>query len=183
MAEYPRFRHVCRSAVLMAMLYTIAPNSGHTDEVVIPPDQILSDELQLLKEEEGIGIQKREEPPNSPSSLQPYVMVEEDIRESGAEDLTALFRRILSFDAPRTTGSDSNRRARIDEPPTTNNLLVLVDGRSISVDASDALTWMNIPVTLPEITRLEMWKESASPIHGVNESHIVIKITTKTPEK
>ena len=183
MAEYPRFRHVCRSAVLMAMLYTIAPNSGHTDEAVIPPDQILSDELQLLKEEEGIGIQQREEQPISPSSLQPYVMVEEDIRESGAEDLTALFRRILSFDAPQTTGSDSNRRARIDEPPTTTNLLVLVDGRSTSVDASDALTWVNIPVTLPEITRLEMWKESASPIHGVNESHIVIKITTKTPGK
>lgn len=183
MAEFRRFRHVCRSAVLIAVLYTITPNSGHTDEVVIPPDQILSDELQLLKEEEGIGIRQREGQPVSPSSAEPYVMVEEDIRQSGAEDLTTLFRRILSFDAPRTTGSDINRRARVDDQPIANNLLVLVDGRSTYVDASDALTWVNIPVTLPEISRLEMWKESASPIHGVNEYHIVIKITTKIPGK
>jgi len=183
MAQHPGCRHVHRSVVLIAVLYTITPDSGHADELVIPPDQILSDELQLLKEEEGIDIQQREEPPVSPSSSEPYVMVEEDIRQSGAEDLTTLFRRILSFDAPRTTGSDINRRARVDDQPIANNLLVLVDGRSTYVDASDALTWVNIPVTLPEITRLEMWKESASPIHGVNESHIVIKITTKIPGK
>ena len=183
MAEYPRFRHVCRSAVLMAVLCTITPNSGHTDEVVKPPDQILSDELQLLKEEEGIGIKQREGQPVSPSSSEPYVMAEEDIRNSGAEDLPALFRMILSLDLPQMAGSNIDRGDRVDDQPIANNLLVMVDGHSTYLDASDALTWMNIPVTLPEIKRLEMWKESTSPRQEANTYHLVIKITTKTPGK
>ncbi|HEY6972952.1 MAG TPA: hypothetical protein VI359_01485 [Nitrospiraceae bacterium] len=183
MAEYPRFRHVCRSAVLMAVWYALTPNSGHTDEVVKPPDQILSDELQLLKEEESVDAGSQAVRPISFSSSEPYVMTEEDIRNSGAEDLPALFRRILSLALSQMAGSNINRGDRVDDQPIANNLLVMVDGHSSYIDASDALTSMNIPVTLPEIKRLEMWKESTSPSQEANTYHLVIKISTKTPGK
>ena len=173
MAQHRPSGHACCSAALIAVLFTTTPHSGHTDESVMPPDHMLSDELRLLKEEQ----------PCSPSSSEPYVMTEDDIRESGAADLPELFRKILGVDGPQTGRTDSDRRARSDSQRIANSFLVEVDGHPTYADASDSLTWVNIPVTLPEIKRLELWKESASSPHGMIEYRIVLKITTKTSGK
>jgi iron complex outermembrane receptor protein len=81
------------------------------------------------------------------------------------------------------TESAINRRARAGGELAANSLLVLVDGRPIHVDRSDPFTWRNIPVTLPDIQRLEMLKESASAVQGRSSDQIVVKITTKRPSK
>ena len=173
MPQHRQPRHAHRSAVLIAVLFTFTPHSGHTDEVVVPPDEMLRDELRLLKEEQPFSL----------SSSEPYVMTEDDIRESGAADLPELLRKILGVDDSQAGGSGINRPTRADNQRIAKSFLVEVDGHSTYVDASDSLTWVNIPVTLPEIKRLEMWKEPASPLQGTSEYHIVVKITTKTSGK
>ena len=183
MAQYIRLQHAQCYAVVITVLLTMTPNPGHADELAAPSDQFKSDELQLLKEEESVGIESQEGHPISSLSSEPYVMSEEDIRESGATDLPTLFQRILGLAVPQVTGSAINRRPPAGGELAVNSLLVLVDGRPFHVDRSDTLTWRNIPVTVPDIQRLEMWKESASAVNGSSSEQVVVKITTKRPKK
>lgn len=183
MAQLLRFQQTRRCAVLIAVLLTLTPRQGHTDESPAPSDRLSSDELQLLKEEEGIDIELQEGRPLAPLSSEPYVMIEEDIRESGAPDLPTLLNRMLGAGVPQVTGSEITPPARAGRDPVVGSLVVLVDGRPIQVDRSDPFTWSNISVALPDIQRLEMWRESASAIEGMSRDHVVVKITTKTPRK
>ena len=183
MAQYPRSRHAQTTAVLMAVMFTIMPSLSQADDVPTPFDRFLSDELELLKEEESVSIESQKEHRTPSVASEPYVMTEQDIRESGAADLPSLLRRILRLDDPQATESEIHRRGRADRQPITNNFLVMVDGHPIHIDTSDALAWKNIPVTLPDVQRLEMWKNSPSAVHGFHGYETVIKITTKTSEK
>jgi iron complex outermembrane receptor protein len=167
----------------MTVLLTITPRPGHADELAAPSDQFISDELRLLKEEESVGIQLQEGHPITSVSSAPYVMSEEDIRESGATDLPTLLGRILGVGVPQVTESTINPRAHVGGELVVNSLLVLVDGRPIHVDRFDPLTWRIIPVNLPDIQRLEMWKDSPSAVHGSSSDQVVVKITTKRPGK
>ena len=92
-------------------------------------------------------------------------------------------RRLLGFDVPQITSSDLSRRPRIDSQLIKNKALVVVDGRSIAIDTSDVSGWNIIPVTLPEVNRVEVWKESLSAVHEDIAYHIVIKIITKPGRK
>jgi len=183
MAQHPRFRHAKPTAVLIAVVFTIMPSLGQADDVATPFDRLLMDELELLKEEESVTRESQKEHRTPSVASAPYVMTEEAIRESGATDLPALLRSILGLDAPQVTEPEIHPRGRADRQPITNNFLIVVDGHPIDIDTSDALAWKNIPVTLPDVQRLELWKNSPSAVHGFHGYETVIKITTKTSER
>jgi iron complex outermembrane receptor protein len=83
----------------------------------------------------------------------------------------------------QTTGADFNVSARGNNQLLANKMLVLVDGRSIFVDAHAVVYWKAIPVTLPEIKRIEVLKGPASAVYGFNAFDGVINIITKSPEE
>lgn len=180
MAQDTRSRPALYSALLTVALFIIAPSQGHTDELATQSDRSLSDELQLLKEEETIGIETRDRQPISALPSEPYIMTDEDIRESGARDLPTLLRGILGLDVPQGTEPETNGNVRVDSRLMANRLLIVLDGRSINIDTSHAVPWEDIPATLPDIKRIEVWNESASAIRGFNGYDAVINITTKT---
>ena len=64
-----------------------------------------------------------------------------------------------------------------------NKLLVMVDGRSVFNDAQGFFLWKMLPVTLPEIKRIEVLKGPASVVYGFNAFDGVINIITKSPEE
>jgi len=156
---------------------------GQAEDVSTPFDQFLSDELELLKEEESVSRESQKEHRSPSVASEPYVMTEQDIRKSGAADPPTLLRSMLGLDAPQVTEPDIHRRSRADRQPITNNFLVVVDGHPIDIDTSVALAWKNIPVTFPDIQGLEMWKNSPSAVHGFYGYKTVIRITKKTSEK
>jgi iron complex outermembrane receptor protein len=83
----------------------------------------------------------------------------------------------------QTIGADFNVSMRGDNQLLANKLLVQVDGRSITVDAQVLVFWKLIPVTLPEIKRIEVLKGPAGAIHGFNAFDGVINIITKSPDE
>jgi iron complex outermembrane receptor protein len=111
------------------------------------------------------------------------VITDEDIRHSGATDLPTVLRRIPGIDVMQMSGADFNVSARGNNQPFANKMLVLVDGRSIYVDVQAAVFWKAIPVTLPEIKRIEVLKGPASSIYGFNAFDGIINIITKSPEE
>ena len=60
---------------------------------------------------------------------------------------------------------------------------MLVDGRSIYLDIQGEVFWKAIPVTLPEIKRIEVLKGPASALYGFNAFDGIINIITKSPEE
>ena len=169
--------------MLTIVLVAQAPTLGYTEEVSTQPDQVSIPELELIKEEETVSIASRYEQPISEAPSDVYVVTDDDIRQSGATDLPTVLRRVPGIEVMQTTGAEFNVSARGDNQLLANKMLVLVDGRSIFVDAQAIVYWKSIPVTLPEIKRIEVLKGPASAIYGFNAFDGVINIITKSPQE
>lgn len=171
-------------AIALLMLFPVAAQTAENkNELGAPPARGIPDELQLLKEEETVSIASRYEQPISQAPSNVYVITDEDIRHSGATDLPTVLRRIPGLEVMQVTGADFNVSVRGDNQLNANKLLVMVDGRSIYVDMQGGVFWKNIPVTLPEIKRIEILKGPASVIYGFNAFDGVVNIITKSPHE
>ena len=111
------------------------------------------------------------------------MITDEDIRQSGATDIPTVLRRVPGLEVMQMSGADFNVSARGDNQPAANKMLVMVDGRSIYVDVQANVYWKSIPVTLPEIKRIEVLKGPAAAVYGFNAFDGIINIITKSPKK
>jgi outer membrane receptor protein involved in Fe transport len=183
-SELARIGHPMLATLLTVGLASMAQAEPALPEAVEPrPEVALTEELELLKEEETVSIASRYEQPISQAASNVYVITDEDIRQSGATDLPTVLRRIPGMEVMQTTGADFNVSMRGDNQLNANKLLVMVDGRSIYVDAHAQMYWKAIPVTLPEIKRIEVLRGPASALYGFNAFDGVINIITKSPEE
>lgn len=165
-------------ALVLACWTLLQPASAMAQE--FPPG--VREELRLL-EEETVTTPIRHEQPISEAPSNVYVITDEDIRHSGAVDLPTLLRRVPGLEVMQMTGADFNVSARGDNQVFANKLLVLVDGRSIYVDVQGSVFWKTIPVTLPEIKRIEVVKGPIEALYGFNAFDGVVNIITKSPEE
>jgi len=140
------------------------------------------DTFELLKEE-TVSIAVRHEQPISEAPSPVYVITDEDIRQSGAIDIPTILRRIPGMEVMQTTGADFNVSVRGDNQLQANKLLVMIDGRSIYLEGQGIVFWKLLPVTLPEIKRIEVLKGPASVVYGFNAFDGVINIITKSPKE
>lgn len=176
-----------RKSLLLGMLMIVCaaqtPVPGYTEELPTQSKQVLIPELELIKEEETVSVASRYEQPISQAPANVYVITDEDIRHSGATDIPTILRRVPGLEVMQTTGAEFNVSARGDNQILANKMLVLVDGRSIFVDAQAIVYWKSIPVTLPEIKRIEVLKGPAAAVYGFNAFDGVINIITKSPQE
>lgn len=163
---------------LLVSLLSLPPGPAWPAE---PPPSGL-EELRLLQEE-TVSIAVGHEQPISEAPSNVYVITDEDIRHSGAPDIPTILRRIPGLEVMQMTGADFNVSARGDNEPQANKMLVMVDGRSIYIDAQGIVYWKNLPVTLPEIKRIEVLKGPVSALYGFNAFDGIINIITKSPEE
>lgn len=145
-------------------------------------DHQLQEEALYLREE-TVSIASRYEQPISEAPSNVYVITDEDIRMSGTTDLPTVLRRIPGLEVMQMSGAEFNVSARGDNQPSANKMLVMVDGRSIFVDAQGIPYWKLLPITLPEIKRIEVLKGPASAVYGFNAFDGIISITTKSAEE
>src|SRR5437899_5034356 len=139
-------------------------------------------ELDILKDQD-VSIADLHDVPITQASGNVYVITDEDIRHSGATDIPTLLRRIPGMEVMQMTGADFDVSVRGNNQTAANKLLVLVDGRSIYEDTFGSVFWTLLPVTLPEIKRIEVLKGPASAIYGFNAFDGVVNIVTKSPEE
>lgn len=171
-----------------SMLLLCGAATAHATDAPTPPPTASEtsapiQELALLKEEEMVSIATRYEQPISHAPSNVYVITDEDIRHSGATDIPTVLRRVPGLDVMQVTGADFNVSARGDNQLFANKMLVMVDGRSIYIDGQGLVFWKSLPVTLPEIKRIEVLKGPASVVYGFNAFDGVINIITKSPQE
>jgi len=172
-----------RLAVLIPLICLASITHTLAEDTAPPSHELLTEELQLIKEEESVSIAARREQPISQAPSEVFVITDEDIRHSGAIDIPTLLRRIPGMEVMQTSGADFNVSVRGDNQTSANKLLVMVDGRSIYIDVQGTVNWKLLPVTLPEIRRIEVLKGPASAVWGFNAFDGVINIITKSPEE
>lgn len=169
-----RLHATFRTTVLLWSLFPVVESAA----------QLLDSPLQqILKEEESVRTPTRTERPISQAPSNVYVLTEEDIRHSGATDIPTLLRRIPGLEVMQTTGAEYNVSARGDNQVLSNKMLVLVDGRSVYIDAQGFVFWKGLPVTLPEIKRIEVVKGPIEALYGFNAFDGIVQIYTKSPEE
>ena len=169
--------------ILTIVCVAQTPLPGYAEGLSTQPDQALIPELQLIKEEETVSIASRYEQPISQAPSNVYVITDEDIRHSGATDIPTILRGVPGMEVMQTTGADFNVSVRGNNQPRANKLLIMVDGRSVFNDAEGNFLWKMLPVTLPEIKRIEVLKGPASVLYGFNAFDGVINIITKSPKE
>jgi iron complex outermembrane receptor protein len=184
---------LCMNRIWSATIFIIAcwlsgPLHGWAETSFTIPRTSSATERQIQEEalyleEETVSIASRYEQPISQAPSNVYVITDEDIRQSGASDLPTVLRRVPGLEVMQVTGADFNVSMRGDNQLVGNKLLVMVDGRSIYVDVQGSMYWKAIPVTLPEIKRIEVQKGPASVLYGFNAFDGIINIITKSPEE
>ena len=166
-------------AMLVVLVHDIPLLFGEDTLPQLTP--ALLEELQLIKEEESVSMASRYEQPISQAACNVYVITDEDIRQSSATDLPTVLRRIPGVESMQMNKADFNFSVRGDNQTSADKLLVMVDGRSIYIDVQGTLFWKLLPVTLPEIKRIEVLKGPASAVWGFNAFDGVVNIITKSP--
>lgn len=179
--------HGTVSLVLATILVSLLIWSGLCRASDSPPiprtsslaNAALQEEALYIREETVVTAIRREQPiSQSPSNL--FVITEEDIRLSGATDIPTLLRWVPGMEVMQMTAGEFNVSVRGDNQQRANKLLVLVDGRSIYIDRQGLAPWTELPITLPEIKRVEVLKGPASAIYGFNAFDGVVNIITKS---
>ncbi|GJL53438.1 MAG: hypothetical protein NPIRA02_05700 [Nitrospirales bacterium] len=133
-----------------------------------------------MQEETVVSAIRREQPiSEAPSNV--YVITAEDIRQSGATDVPTLLRRVPGMEVMQSTAGVYDVSARGNNQLFANKLLVMVDGRSIYFDYQGGVNWRLLPVTLPEIERIEVLLGPTSALYGFNAFDGVVHILTKDP--
>ncbi len=165
-----------------------SPDSSSTTKAAPPAPssakEAEGDIFQILKEEkESISRGLGQEQPISEAPANVYVITDEDIRHSGATDIPTILRRIPGMEVMQMTGADFNVSARGNNQAAANHLLVLVDGRPIYEYAFGSVFWTLLPVTLPEIKKIEVIKGPSAAIYGFNAFDGVVNIVTKSPQE
>ncbi|MFQ5699357.1 MAG: TonB-dependent receptor plug domain-containing protein [Myxococcota bacterium] len=110
------------------------------------------------------------------------VLTQEDIRDSGATNLTELLELVPGIDIARTSRSDVNLSARGFNSSNNSNMLVMLDGRSVYQDFFGNVQWDRINVALSDIERIEVVRGPASALYGANALLGTINIVTRLPE-
>jgi iron complex outermembrane receptor protein len=108
-----------------------------------------------------------------------FVITQEDIRRSGAENIPDLLRMVPGLQVAQINGSTWAITARGFDGQYSNKLLVLVDGRTVYSPIFSGTFWDTQSLLLDNIDRIEVIRGPGAAVWGANAVNGVINITTK----
>jgi len=111
------------------------------------------------------------------------VITAEEIAASGARTIPEVLYGVPGLDVMQTTSSAFAVSARGMNKPGSNNMLVLVDGRSVYLDFYGLTIWNQLTVNVEDIKSIEVILGPGSAMYGANAFAGVINIITFSPEE
>jgi len=118
-------------------------------------------------------------PEDSPAAV--TVIDREMIRASGAFNLADLFRLVPGFQVAHISGN----QFAVTSHGVANNfprrLLVMIDGRSVYTPVFSSVDWINLPLEIDDIERIEVIRGPNVTSYGANAFKGVINIITRRP--
>jgi len=108
-----------------------------------------------------------------------FVITEEDIRRSGANNIPDLLRMVPGMDVAQINANTWAISARGMNARFSNELLVLLDGRPVYVYTFGGVDWDVLDLPLEDIQQIEVIRGPGGSIWGANAVNGVINIITK----
>ncbi len=109
-----------------------------------------------------------------------FVITQDDIRRSGATSLPEALRLAPGIQVARLNGSVWAVGMRGFNNSTSNQLLVMIDGRSIYNPVMSGVLWSHQMIMLEDVERIEVIRGPAGAVWGANAVSGVINVITKT---
>ena len=108
-----------------------------------------------------------------------FVIRQEDIQRSGATNIPDLLRMVPGLDVARANANTWLITARGFNERFGNEMLVLIDGRSVYSETIGGVFWDALDVPLEDIERIEVIRGPGASVWGINAVHGVVNIITK----
>jgi iron complex outermembrane receptor protein len=108
-----------------------------------------------------------------------FVITEEMIRRSGANNIPDLLRMVPGMDVGQINSNTWAISARGFNHELSDKLLVLIDGRTVYTPTFAGVTWDTQDVPLEDIDRIEVIRGPGGTLWGANAVNGVINIITK----
>lgn len=111
------------------------------------------------------------------------VITDEDIKYSGAITIPDVLRMVPGMDVMQISASDLVINARGYNKEMSNKMLILIDGRHVYWDFYGIILWDSFPISLEDISRIEIIRGAGSALYGANAFSGVVNIITKNPDE
>ena len=108
-----------------------------------------------------------------------FVITQEDIRQSGALNIPDLLRMVPGLDVAQINSNTWAISGRGLNARWSNELLVLVDGRSVYSTSFGGVFWDVLDLPLEDIDRIEVIRGPGGSVWGANAVNGIINIITK----
>lgn len=108
-----------------------------------------------------------------------FVISQEDIRRSSANSIPELLRMAPGLSVARIDGNKWSVTSRGDSGRFADDLLVMIDGRSVFSPLFSGTFWETLDLPLEDIDRIEIIRGPSGTIWGANAANGAIHIVTK----
>ncbi len=167
---------------LYVLLFTIVSLAVHCGSSFAYAHQEEDDFFDLSLNElmavEVTSVSKKAEKAfDAPAAI--FVLTNEEIRRSGAENLPEALRAVPGLQVARINANKWAVSARGFNTQFSNKLLVLIDGRSIYTPLFSGVYWDAQDVPMEDIDRIEVIRGPGATLWGANAVNGVINIVTK----
>jgi iron complex outermembrane receptor protein len=159
-----------RLAILMAVALPAWPQQKTED--------LTSKSLEDLMNIEVTSVSKKEQKLSRTASAV-FVITHDDIRHSGATNIPDLLRMVPGMDVAQINSNTWAITTRGFNGEFSNELLVMVDGRTVYLPTFGGVFWDVLDVPLENIDRIEVIRGPGGAIWGANAVNGVINIITK----
>jgi iron complex outermembrane receptor protein len=112
-----------------------------------------------------------------------YVITQQAIRNSGMTSIPDLLRMVPGFHVTQSTGNIWSINARSPNSRFSDELLVMIDGRSVYNTLINGTYWSRVDTMLEDIERIEVIRGPGSSLWGSNASNGIVNIVTKSASK
>jgi iron complex outermembrane recepter protein len=141
-------------------------------------DLIKTDLADLMSMEVTSVSKKEQKLSKVPAAI--YVINQDDIRRSGANNIPDLLRMVPGVDVAQIDAHTWAISIRGFGGLYTNKVLVLIDGRSVYTPSFSGVYWDQQDVPLEDIERIEVIRGPGGTVWGANAMNGVINIITKS---
>jgi len=142
-----------------------------------PPQDLTKSSLEDLMNIEVTSVSKKEEK-LSRTAAAVFVITQEDIRQSGATNIPDVLRIAPGVDVAQINANKWAISIRGLNGLYSNELLVLVDGRTVYTPTFGGVQWDVLDVPLEDIDRIEVVRGPGGAVWGGNAVNGVINILT-----
>jgi len=143
-----------------------------------PAADLTNISLEDLMKIQVTSVSKKEQP-LSQTGAAVYVISQEDIRRSGATSIPDLLRQAPGVDVAQIDANTYAVSIRGFNDRLADQVLVMIDGRSVYTPTTSGVYWDQQDVPLEDIDRIEVIRGPGGTVWGANAVNGVINIITK----